>query len=68
MLNSAWVEKIQLEVVDEEDGGMNLIFTWDEKDPELQLWTEGGEEKRSEFVLGALERAVSNQDQDPCLS
>lgn len=57
MPNSDWFKKIELEVVDAEDGGMNLIFTWDEKDPELQLWTELGEEKRSEFVLNALKRS-----------
>jgi hypothetical protein len=62
MLNFDWVKKIQLEVVDEEDGGMNLIFTWDEKDPELQLWTEWGEEKRREFILGALERAAKQTE------
>ena len=68
MLNSEWFKKIQLEIVDTEDGGTSLNFAWDEKDPELQLWTEWGEEKQREFILEALERAVSNQDQDPCPS
>lgn len=54
MPDSEWFKKIELEVIDTEDGGMNLIFTWDEKDPELQLWTELGGEKQQEFVLQAL--------------
>jgi hypothetical protein len=57
MPDSEWFKKIELEVIDTEDGGMNLIFTWDEKDPELQLWTELGEKKQQEFVLSALRRS-----------
>ena len=59
MPNSEWFKKIQLEIVDTEDGGMNLIFSWDEKDPELQLWTELGEEKQQKFVLDALKRSCN---------
>lgn len=50
----SWVHKIQLEVVESEDESLNIVCTWDEKDPELQLWNELGEEKQQEFVLAAL--------------
>ena len=51
-----WLNKILIEVEEDEEG-LKLAFMWDEKDPELQLWTELGEEKRSEFVLDALRRS-----------
>lgn len=59
MPNSEWFTKIELEIVDTEDGGMNLIFSWDENDPDLQLWTEWGEEKQQKFVLDALKRSCN---------
>jgi len=52
-----WFEKISLEV--QEDGDdLVLAFSWDENDPDLQLWTEWGPEKQSEFVLDALKKAI----------
>jgi hypothetical protein len=51
-----WLNKITIEF-EEDDEGSKLTFTWDEKDPELQLWTELGEKKQQEFVLSALRRS-----------
>ena len=48
-----WLNKILIEAEEDEEG-LKLTFMWDEKDPELQLWTELGEEKQKEFVLQAL--------------
>lgn len=48
-----WLNKILIEVEEDEEG-LKLAFMWDEKDPELQLWTELGEEKQKAFVLQAL--------------
>lgn len=55
-----WIYKINLQCIENEDGSLNLVFEWDEKDPELQLWTELGEEKQTEVVLTALRRAAND--------
>lgn len=57
-----WVHKIQLEVVEGEDDSLVIVSTWDEKDPELQLWNELGQEKQQEFLLAALENSVRDID------
>jgi hypothetical protein len=62
MSNFEWVKKIQLDVEENEDGSCNLIFSWDEKDPDLQLWTEWGEEKQQKFVWDAIKNACENQE------
>jgi hypothetical protein len=62
MSNFEWVKKIQLDVEENEDGSCNLIFSWDEKDPDLQLWTEWGEEKQQKFVWDAIKNACKNYE------
>lgn len=57
-----WFQKISLETRENEDGSMNLLFSWDENDPDLQLWTDLGEEKQTEFVLKALKEGVRTTD------
>lgn len=57
-----WFQKISLETQENEDGSMNLLFSWDENDPDLQLWTDLGEEKQAEFVLKALKEGVRTTD------
>lgn len=52
-----WLAKINFKVV-EDDEDLVLLFDWDEKDPELQEWTELGQEKQQQFVLEALKRAL----------
>ena len=57
-----WVHKIQLEVVESEDDSLVISCTWDEKDADLQLWNELGEEKQQEFVLAALQNSIKKSD------
>jgi hypothetical protein len=67
--NTAWVNKIEIEVQENDDGSCNLLFMWDEKDPDLQLWTELGEEKQREFFLEVFENTLKTsvrQDTEPC--
>lgn len=60
MSNSEWVKKLQLDVEENEDGTWNILLTWDEKDPELQLWSELGKEKQTALIWDALARYVKN--------
>jgi hypothetical protein len=53
-----WFEKISLEVQENGDG-LVLVFSWDENDPDLQLWTELGQENQQKFVLDALKRSCN---------
>jgi hypothetical protein len=57
-INSTWFEKIQCVTEENDDGSLNVIFSWDENDEDLQLWNELGEEKQKEWVLTALESAI----------
>ncbi len=58
MSNKSWVTKLNLEVQeDNEDGSVNIVIDWDENDPDLQMWTEWGEEKQKDFILTALRNA-----------
>ena len=61
MSNLEWVKKLQLDVEENEDGSCNLTFSWDEKDADLQLWTDLGEEKQREFIWSAIKRTCENQ-------
>jgi hypothetical protein len=64
-----WFERIQLDVLEDEDGSCTLVFQWDEKDPILRFWTELGEKKQHEFILTALEnslRTSDRQDKELC--
>jgi hypothetical protein len=58
MLNTNWVNKLQIEVVDEEDGGCTIHIEWDETDPELEQWTSWGEEGQKSFIIDALTDAL----------
>ena len=57
---TTWVNKLQLEVKDEEDGSCTIIIEWDENDPDLAEWTSWGSEKQKAFVIEALSNAVSD--------
>lgn len=58
-INSNWFTKLQLEVVDNEDGSANLIFEWDENDPELNYWNSLTNEEREKFIIDALKNSVN---------
>lgn len=61
LTNSDWVYKLALEIIENEDGSLNLIFEWDETDPDLQMWTEWGPKKQEEFILGALRASTTKE-------
>jgi hypothetical protein len=58
MENAEWVKKLQIEVIDEDDGSATIQIDWDENDPDLQWWTQLGEEGQTTFVIDALWAAL----------
>lgn len=56
-----WFRKIDLRVIENEDDSLNLIFDWDETDPDLKTWTEWGPEKQEEFILNALKNSTTKE-------
>jgi hypothetical protein len=54
------VNKLKIEVLDEEDGSCTIHIEWDETDPDLATWTSWGEEGQRTFVLDALQNAIDN--------
>jgi len=58
-----WFTKLQLEIVDNEDGSANLIFEWDENDPGLSYWNSLTNEEREKFILDVLENAVNSANE-----
>jgi hypothetical protein len=59
MSNLNWIEKLKLECIDEDDGGMSINIEWDENDPDLDYWTSLGPGGQEEFVLTALRNACA---------
>lgn len=57
---TTWVNKLQLEVKDEEDGSCTIVIEWNENDSDLAEWTSWGPEKQRDFVIEALSNAVSD--------
>jgi hypothetical protein len=58
MSKQFWIEKLNLEVVDQEDGGCLITIEWDETDPDLAEWTSWGEDKQKTFILDSLFNAL----------
>jgi len=58
MENAEWVKKLQIEVIDEDDGSATIQIDWDENDPDLQWWTQLGKEGQETFVIDALWAAL----------
>ena len=58
MLNTNWVNKLQVTIIDEEDGGCTIRIDWDEEDPNLEYWTNLGEEGQKSFIIDALTNAI----------
>jgi hypothetical protein len=56
----SWVTKLKLECVDEPDGTMSIHIEWDEKDPDLQYWTNLGAKGQENFILTALRSACES--------
>jgi hypothetical protein len=60
MTNYDWVKKLQIELKENEDGSANLIFSWDENDPDLAAWTNQTDKEREEFMLNAIYKAIES--------
>ena len=58
MENAEWVKKLQIEVIDEDDGSATIQIEWDENDPDLQWWTQLGKEGQKAFIIDALWSAL----------
>ena len=58
MENAEWVKKLQIECIDEDDGSMTIQIEWDETDPDLQWWTQLGEEGQETLIIDALWAAL----------
>ena len=54
----SWVEKLKVEVIDEEDGGCIIHINWDDTDPDLEYWTNLGEEGQKSFIIESLTNAL----------
>jgi len=52
--------KLEIELIDEEDGSGTIHITWDETDPELKWWTSMGETLQQLFILESLTTACNN--------
>jgi len=56
----ASVFKLDIKYIEEENRGGTIQIEWDEKDADLQWWNNLGEEKQQQFILDALNVAISN--------
>lgn len=52
--------KLNVKFINEEDGSSTLQIEWDDKDPDLQWWTNLGEEKQQQFIHDSLTTACNN--------
>ena len=57
---TSWVQKLHIEVIDEEDGSATIQIEWDEADPDLDYWTSLGKEGQEKFILDALYASFKN--------
>ena len=64
MLNTNWIDKLQLTTIEEPDGSLTIHINWDPEDPELAFWTSWGEEKQKQLFLDALTNALNKEIDD----
>ena len=57
--NPSSIEKLKIEFIEEDDGSGTIQVDWDDTDPDLQWWTDLGEEGQKSFILDALHKACS---------
>lgn len=55
-----WINKLQIQWIDEPDEGGSITVSWDETDPDLALWNSWGEERQKQFILDSLNTALAN--------
>jgi hypothetical protein len=53
-----WVNKLSIEVIDEEDGGCSINIEWDETDPDLEYWNSLGKEGQEAFIIDSLRNSL----------
>ena len=56
----ASVFNLDIQYIEEEDGGGTIRIEWDEEDADLQWWNNLGEEKQQQFIFDALTAAIFN--------
>ena len=54
MSNASWIEKLQIECIEEEDGCLTIQIDWDDTDPDLAEWTSWGEDEQKQFIIDSL--------------
>ena len=54
------INKLKIEFIDEEDSFATIHIEWDENDPDLQWWTDLGEEGQKSFMIKALTDATKH--------
>lgn len=54
MSKTNWIEKLQLECIEEDDGCLTIQIDWDETDPDLAEWTSWGEDGQKQFIIDSL--------------
>jgi hypothetical protein len=57
---TSWVQKLHIEVIDEEDGSGTIAIEWDETDPDLDYWNSLGKEGQEKFIMDALHASFEN--------
>jgi hypothetical protein len=54
MSKTNWIEKLQLECIEEDDGCLTIQIDWDDTDPDLAEWTSWGEDGQKQFIIDSL--------------
>ena len=57
---TSWVQKLHIEVIEEEDGSGTIAIEWDETDPDLDYWNSLGKEGQEKFIMDALRASLKN--------
>lgn len=59
-LQTKWINKLQISYVDTSDNGGRITIEWDDADPDLALWNSWDEECQKQFILDALNLAITS--------
>jgi hypothetical protein len=57
-LTKSWSDKLTIKITEEDDGGIEINIDWDPEDPDLEYWTNLGEEGQKSFIIDTLTNAV----------
>ena len=56
--------KMTVDFIEEQDGGLSMIFDWDETDPDLAYWSSISEHEQRSFIKTALLSNLKDQLDD----